>query len=62
MSNTADLCREGLLCQTCGTLMDDEKSPGYPRSCRLCLDLPGGEAGQVPTIQELMAELKGRVT
>lgn len=26
----------GLLCQVCGTYMDDFEEPGYPRTCDDC--------------------------
>lgn len=40
MGDTADLILEGVLCQYCGSVMDDmdenTPSPGYPRTCEDC--------------------------
>lgn len=36
MGEIADLVLSGLLCQMCGTLMDDHLEPGYPRTCDDC--------------------------
>lgn len=36
MGELADMMINGLLCQHCGVLMDDEEEPGYPRDCPDC--------------------------
>lgn len=38
MSTSEDIC-DGLLCQQCGVLMEDQEAPGYARTCDHC----GGE-------------------
>lgn len=35
MGDAAEMVLEGLLCQTCGDLIDGEE-PGYPRFCEDC--------------------------
>ncbi|MBO0479615.1 hypothetical protein JZO72_08225 [Vagococcus fluvialis] len=45
MGEIADMMLEGILCQQCGTLIEDlivegsntlKEAPGYPRSCSDC--------------------------
>lgn len=36
MGEASELITEGLLCQVCHVLMDDEEAPGYPRTCEEC--------------------------
>lgn len=36
MGEIAEMMVNGLLCQSCGVLMDDHEEPGYPRSCAAC--------------------------
>jgi len=36
MGDIADMVLDGVLCQYCGALMEDEAGPGYPRTCRDC--------------------------
>jgi len=47
MGDIADMMQEGILCETCGVLMDDfcgegevseDEIPGYPRRCDDCED------------------------
>ncbi len=45
MGEAADMMIEGILCETCGVLMDDmteegAEAPGYPRQCPDCLEEP----------------------
>lgn len=35
MGDMAEAILEGLLCQVCGELIDDDE-PGYPRTCEAC--------------------------
>ncbi len=35
MSETVDMILEGILCEQCGVLIDEEEA-GYPRSCVDC--------------------------
>lgn len=39
MSQTVDDMLSGLICQVCGTFMDDFEAPGYPRICEDCLEM-----------------------
>ena len=36
MGSIADMIAEGLLCQQCNELIDDEQSPGHYRTCAHC--------------------------
>ncbi len=40
MGDVADMMIEGILCESCGVLMDDitegSDAPGYPRRCPSC--------------------------
>lgn len=37
MSDFVDMVLEGLVCESCGELMDDMEEVGYPRSCQGCI-------------------------
>ena len=39
MSQTVDDMLSGLICQVCGSFMDDFEAPGYPRTCEDCLEM-----------------------
>ena len=39
MSQTVDDMLSGLICQVCGTFMDDFEASGYPRTCEDCLEM-----------------------
>jgi len=43
MGDMAEMMTSGLLCETCGTLVDGTE-PGYPRKC--------GDCGGVPDLTE----------
>lgn len=36
MGEISEMILEGLLCQVCGSYMDDFEEPGYPRTCEDC--------------------------
>lgn len=36
MGENTEMILNGLLCQVCGTYMDDYEEPGYPRTCNDC--------------------------
>ena len=36
MSQTVEDMLNGLICQVCGSFMDDFEAPGYPRTCEDC--------------------------
>ncbi|MFP3390646.1 hypothetical protein [Brevibacillus sp. SIMBA_040] len=36
MGEVAEMILSGLLCQVCGTYMDDLQEPGHPRTCDDC--------------------------
>ena len=36
MSQTVEDILNGLICQVCGSFMDDFEAPGYPRTCEDC--------------------------
>ena len=36
MSQTVEDMLSGLICQVCGSFMDDFEAPGYPRTCKDC--------------------------
>ena len=36
MSQTVEAMLNGLICQVCGSFMDDFEAPGYPRTCEDC--------------------------
>ncbi|USG64029.1 hypothetical protein NDK47_17925 [Brevibacillus ruminantium] len=38
LGEVAEMILSGLLCQVCGTYMDDFAEPGYPRTCEDCAD------------------------
>ena len=38
MSQTVEDMLNGLICQVCGSFMDDFEAPGYPRTCEDCED------------------------
>lgn len=38
MGEVAEMILNGLLCQICGSYMDDYEEPGYPRTCDDCID------------------------
>lgn len=38
MGEVAEMVLEGLLCESCGGLMDDLEAPGYTRQCDYCLE------------------------
>lgn len=37
MGDAAELILEGIVCEQCGDLFDDDEPPGHPRSCEYCL-------------------------
>ena len=39
MSQTVDDMLSGLICQVCGTFMDDFEAPGYLRTCEDWLEM-----------------------
>jgi hypothetical protein len=32
----ADMMLDGIMCELCGTFMEDRQAPGYPRKCHCC--------------------------
>jgi hypothetical protein len=38
MGQIAEDTLNGLLCECCGSYMDDFESPGYPRKCEDCAE------------------------
>jgi len=38
MGEVAEDILEGLRCQCCANYMPDYEGPGYPRTCRECMD------------------------
>lgn len=38
MGDISEMMLSGLLCQACGTYMDDGAEPGYPRTCEDCME------------------------
>jgi hypothetical protein len=59
MGEIADAILEGVFCQHCGEVMDDQRAPGHPRSCFGCMTAEQRGDVRHQRLRELEGEFNG---